>query len=350
MDRRERQRRRPARSVPVLALLGYYAGLVAVAAALMWLVPGAHDALNAPIAAGSAAVTELVTGRGSSAAIGAMPWGGPMGRLGLTIFATLGALLLALPVAGVHMFTRRLRYDASLVQSIIMLPIVVAGVVLVVKNSLALAFALAGIVAGVRFRQKLKEPQDAVYVLLALGIGLAAGVQALDVALAVSLVFNLVVLGLWRYDLGAAYTRGAQPMLATGDTSLIFARSADDRAEVRRSVADAVDGMEMDGILIVHATDEDAARHGTEVSLSGVAKDWRMLDTVIEKNGLARFDVLVLLDRGEDPVDLLGELEERWSAHIAAVEYVPHRVRKAKEKKKKKEKEEEDEDDEDDDD
>ena len=31
-------------------------------------------------------------------------------------------------------------------------------------NSLALAFALAGIVAGVRFRQKLNEPKDAVYV------------------------------------------------------------------------------------------------------------------------------------------------------------------------------------------
>src|SRR5690606_41772815 len=90
------------------------------------------------------------------------------------------ALQLALPVAGVHMFTRRLRYDPSLVQAIIVLPIVVAGVVMVVKNSLPLAFALAGIVAGVRFRQKLEEPEDAVYVLLSLGIGLAAGVQALD--------------------------------------------------------------------------------------------------------------------------------------------------------------------------
>ena len=326
-ERRERPRRRPARSVPLLGFLGYYAVLLAVAALLMWLVPGTQHALNAPIAAGSESVTDLVTGRGSASGVELNPWGGPLARLGLTWFAALGALLLALPVAWVHMFTRRLRFDASLVQSIIMLPIVVAGVVLVVKNSLALAFALAGIVAGVRFRQKLKEPQDAVYVLLALGIGLAAGVQALDVALSVSLIFNLVVLGLWRYDLATVTTGGSQPMLATGDMSLIVARSADDRERVRLASENAAAGMDLDGILIVHATDADAALHGVEVSLSGVAKKWRVLDQVIEANGLIRLDVLVLLDRGEDPVELLGELEERWSAHIAAAEYVPHRVR-----------------------
>src|SRR5690606_33056457 len=121
--------------------------------------------------------------------------------------------------AGIYMHTRRLRYDPSLVQTMIVLPIVVAGVVLVVKNSLALAFALAGIVAGVRFRQKLNEPKDAVYVLLSLGLGLAAAVHALDIALALSLAFNLVVLGLWRFDYGTMTGTGA--VLSMGDTDLL---------------------------------------------------------------------------------------------------------------------------------
>ncbi len=317
-----------ARAIPLIKLLGYYALLVAIAAVLMWLVPATRQAINAPVAEGTVGVgTELVTGRSSSVAVGAMPWGGPWARLGLAAFASLGALLLTLPVAWTHMFTRRLRYDPSLVQAIIVLPIVVAGVVLVVKNSLALAFALAGIVAGVRFRQKLNEPQDAVYVLLSLGIGLAAGVQALDVALAVSLIFNVVVLELWRYDLGAIYAPGARAVLATGDTSLIVARRSEDRQAIRDRVAMHATRMDMDGILVVHATNADAARHGLEVTLGTWAKDWRMLESVDEGDGITRIDVVMHLSKDEDPVELLGELEERWSGYIAAAEYIPHRVR-----------------------
>lgn len=326
-------RGRPARSVPILRLLVYYVVVIAAALLLMWLVPATRDAIIAPISAGGGELGEFVTGRSSAATAqtAPLPWGGPWGRLGLTIFAAFGAFVLALPVAWVHMFTRRLRYDPSLVQSVVILPIVVAGVVLVVKNSLALAFALAGIVAGVRFRQKLSEPQEAVYVLLALGIGLAAGVQALDVALAVSLLFNVVVLALWRYDLGSMYAPGGQPMLATGDTSLVIGRRAMDRDALGERLAADAAGMDLDGILVVHATNPDAAEHGLEVSLGTRAKDWRMLPPIAEGKGMSRMNVLVRLAKDEDPVELLGELEERWSAYIAAAEYIPHRVRKDEE-------------------
>jgi hypothetical protein len=91
---------------------------------------------------------------------------------------------------------------------VIILPIVVAGIALVVKNSLALAFSLAGIVAAVRFRNTLKDPRDAVYIFLVIAIGLSAGVQALDVALAMSLAFNFVVLLVWKHNVGRS-TAGA---------------------------------------------------------------------------------------------------------------------------------------------
>ncbi len=323
----KRMRGRRVRAVPLLRLLGYYAVLIALGLLLIWLFPESRRAIAAPITEGGASITgrssamELATGDVG----GLPPAGGERGRLFLAAFAGVGALLLALPVAGVHMFTRRLRYDPSLVQAIIVLPIVVAGVVLVVKNSLALAFALAGIVAGVRFRQKLEEPEDAVYVLLALGIGLAAGVQALDVALAVSLLFNLVVLVLWRYDIGAL--AGAKLLLATGDTSLIVARRAEDRRAVWERVAREAEDMEMDGIVIVHASNVDAAKNALEITLTPRARDWRVLPPVEEKQGIQRIDVLVSLKKNEDPVSLLAELEERWSAYIAASEYVPHRIR-----------------------
>src|SRR5688572_2146051 len=78
------------------------------------------------------------------------------------------AALVALPVGWLYILTRQKKgFRQSLVQSMIILPMVVAGVVVLVKNSLALAFALAGIVAAVRFRNTLEDSKDAVYIFLA---------------------------------------------------------------------------------------------------------------------------------------------------------------------------------------
>ena len=69
------------------------------------------------------------------------------------------------------------------------LPGVVASIVLVVQYSLALAFALAGIVAGVQFRRALQDTFDALFILVAIGTGIAAGVGALEVAVVMSVFF-----------------------------------------------------------------------------------------------------------------------------------------------------------------
>jgi hypothetical protein len=209
----------------------------------------------------------------------------------------------------------------------VMLPMVVAGVVLVVKNSLALAFALAGIVAGVRFRQKLSEPKEAVYVLLALGVGLAAGVQALDIALAVSLAFNVVALALWRWDVGSLAPRRAVPLLAVGDTRLLQGDSREERRAAHARAVTVAGDMNTDGMLVVLAEDADAARHGVEVSLVGLASEWRLTRPTPAPDGLFRFEVLLRMREKADPLELLGELEERWGAHIKAAEYIPFRRR-----------------------
>ncbi len=67
--------------------------------------------------------------------------------------AMLSAVALSLPVAWIYVLTRAKRgYDQSVVHLLIVLPLVVAGIVVLVQDSLALAFSLAGIVAAVRFR------------------------------------------------------------------------------------------------------------------------------------------------------------------------------------------------------
>jgi polyphosphate kinase len=127
-----------------------------------------------------------------------------------TLLAMVGALLVVLPVAWVYTLTKeRQRYDQSLVQTVIVLPIAVAGITIIVANSIALAFSLAGIVAAVRFRNTLKDTKDAVYVFLAIGVGLAAGVQALDMAFVMSATYNVVILGLWKANFGGIYSESA---------------------------------------------------------------------------------------------------------------------------------------------
>src|SRR5881394_636197 len=118
--------------------------------------------------------------------------------------AMLSGLALMCPVAWAYMRTKpKVRYDASLVQTVIVLPVVISGVVLIVRDSVALAFSLAGIVAAVRFRNTLKDTKDAVYIFLAIAVGLAAGVQSFSVGFVVTVIFLLVVLILWRFDVGS---------------------------------------------------------------------------------------------------------------------------------------------------
>jgi hypothetical protein len=312
------------RSFPLFGLLLYYAALVAVGSALIAFVPGFREALVAPITQPSAnQITDLVTGGHPEGVTGpSVPWSGLVGRGALALTAMLWALAVVLPVCWVLMRTRRLRYDPSLVHTLIVLPLVVAGVVLVVKNSLALAFALAGIVAGVRFRQSLEEPEEAVYVLLALGIGLAAGVQALDVALVMSMGFTLVVMTFWRFDIGAIYAKGRGAQLTIGDASLLPRSSRDAAKEILDREKAVADGMKPDGLLVVRAVDQEAARRAVETVVSRLASEFRMTDPTRD-NGMSRFETLVKLKKDADPAELVSELEARWSEDIAAAEYVP---------------------------
>ena len=125
------------------------------------------------------------------------------GSLVWFIVAILGAVLLMVPVSWTYLAIRdRDKLDQALLESIIILPVAVTGIVLVVHNSLALAFSLAGVVAGVRFRHTLKSTADSLFIFMAVGVGLAAGIGQLIIALVMTVIFNYVFLLLWSLDYG----------------------------------------------------------------------------------------------------------------------------------------------------
>jgi hypothetical protein len=119
------------------------------------------------------------------------------------VVAIVSAILVSLPVSWVYMQVRSGEdYDQSLVNTIIVLPMVVTGIVVIVQNSLALAFALAGIAGAVRFRNSLKSSGDALFILLSVGIGLAAGIGAIELAAVISIAFNYTFVLLWITEYG----------------------------------------------------------------------------------------------------------------------------------------------------
>jgi hypothetical protein len=230
------------------------------------------------------------------------------GTLALTVaVAMLAAVLLSLPVAWVYLVTRAKRgYQQSVVQLLIILPAVVAGIVIMVKYSLALAFSLAGIVAAVRFRNTLDDSKDAVYVFLATGIGLAAAVN-LPVAAVLSIGFNATVLVLWYSDFGQApmeldgriaerRLRRAKQLARTGT----FVARLDDEI-FRNMTRDQLEGVADRAWRRAHNADDDASpvpemrlrirchdvatmRSAIEPRLAEYTKQWRAASVTVEND------------------------------------------------------------------
>ncbi|HEX9893419.1 MAG TPA: DUF4956 domain-containing protein, partial [Gemmatimonadales bacterium] len=186
---------------PLLRVTIYYVILGGVAVLLVRLAPGVAE--------------RIVSGSGLPMDVGQFPPGaaadstiqlttGARDRVSLTvILAMIVSSLLMLPVVWVYIHTRMKKgYQQSLVQTILMLPLVVAGTVILVKDSIPLAFSLGGIVGAVAFRNRLEDTKDAVYVFLSIAVGLACGILAFHIAVSLSLFFNLVVLALWYTDFG----------------------------------------------------------------------------------------------------------------------------------------------------
>ncbi len=134
------------------------------------------------------------------------------------MIASIGAMLLAIPISWTYFITSRARrIDQSFLQTIMVLPLLVTGIAMIVLNSIALAFSLAGVVAAVRFRFSLAQPSDAMYIFVAIGIGLGSGIGALGIAYVISLTFVMVTLVIWKLEYGKTLAGPFLTMLTRRD-------------------------------------------------------------------------------------------------------------------------------------
>jgi uncharacterized membrane protein YhiD involved in acid resistance len=119
------------------------------------------------------------------------------------LLASASAAIFTVPISWAYFITSRSRrIDQSFLQTIMILPIVVTGIAMIVVNSIALAFSLAGVVAAVRFRFSLSQPSDAMYIFVAIAIGLGCGIGAVGVSCVISFTFVLATLIIWKLEYG----------------------------------------------------------------------------------------------------------------------------------------------------
>ncbi|HEX9309482.1 MAG TPA: DUF4956 domain-containing protein [Gemmatimonadaceae bacterium] len=294
---------------PSRRLLAYYGVLAIIVLLIAYFFPSALQRVAAKgladVAQGPTVLTDALN-EGSASVIGFGP--GTLGDLAATtLFILIGTLALMLPVTWVYMSARPVPgHNQSIVQTLIILPLVVAGIVFIVQNSLALAFSLAGVMAAVRFRTTLRDTRDLVYIFLGIVVGFSAGVQSLAVGALISIVFNFVLLFTWRYDYGrnvltpTAASQWSGPLntlaSATGeqeipDRDLVLSLTpekaeelADRFKRVRNVLGKKKKKPRFDSVLTVTSNDVPAAQSLVEKVLAKKTKRWD-LDEVVTNTG-----------------------------------------------------------------
>ena len=148
------------------------------------------------------------------------------------VYAMSATLLLMLPVSWVYkaIHTDSV-YDHSIDTTTLVLPAVVAGIVTVVQHSLALAFSLAGIVAGGRFRRALSDTFDTLFILASIGVGIAAGVKSLEIAVVLTVFFNYASIAVCAFGDGLESQHVVQRKLERKARKAAKARERDTQAD-----------------------------------------------------------------------------------------------------------------------
>ena len=336
---------------PVVRVAAYYV-LLATGTALVWQVFPAVAAVFsaerlAEVSSSATQADPLLEALEGSPPVMAPP----LALAATTAMCMIGAFLLMLPVSWVYIVTRQKKgFRQSVVQTLIILPIVVAGVVLLVKNSIALAFSLGGIVAAVSFRNTLRDTKDAVYIFLAIGVGLAAGVQVMSAAAVMSFLFNVVVLVFWYTDFGRApahlegprAARRLERSLALANRTGAFVAQLDQQilksmspeqlqALAQRARRRAGDGAldtpkppkaakPLNTVLRVQSPDPESARPQIEAVLADQAKAWRFAGVQRDAAGAAVLEYRLRLRKSVPAPVLTGELRARLGSRATGVE------------------------------
>jgi hypothetical protein len=268
----------------------------------------------------------------------------------VTLWSLLSTFIFVLPIGWVYMLTKRKEgIDPSLVQTIIVLAMVVCGVMMLVQDNLARAFGLVGVVAAVRFRNTLKDTKDAVYVFLAIGIGMGCGLRAYHIAVWLSIVLCSVMYLLWKFRVGRAAAgievsafanvakpeqkkdkkknKGNAPTVALSGASQ---KRIDENIEQRERLkhlanllADKNKGIKKpNAALIVRATSAAEAQYRLNKALMKDGQPWHLAGASFSEQDGGKLEYLGRVDQSTSPATLVETLRQSGKPYVRDVEFI----------------------------
>ncbi len=329
----------------VAKLLAYYGALFFAGYASQTYLP---DAIATRISAMIAPMISVAPADGSvfptsrSGSLGGAVTSGHDIAL-LALFVCTVSILLAMPMAWTYMHTRKAKgYQQSVVHTIVLMPAIVAAISVLVRNNFALAFALAGIVAAVRFRTNLEDSKDAVFIFAVSALGLACGVH-IEFAAVLSFMFSALALALWYSDFGRTppalegqrADESMQRALAIANRTSQFVARIDrevlggmapaqlealaTRVRKRRSEVLGDDGPDsFDGELMLEISDLEAGQRVLEAVLKERTKRFALLRSE-DKDGTTALAYGIKLRRGVRLNELAVIVERECNPFVASV-------------------------------
>lgn len=128
--------------------------------------------------------------------------------LGITAIIIVTSALLGFGVSLLYTYTNKNKgYAKNFVITLIILPVVISTIILLVENSIARAFSLAGAFALIRFRSAPGDPIDISYIFFTLAIGLACGIGYIGYAIVFAILLSIILLILHFTKYGDAKNR-----------------------------------------------------------------------------------------------------------------------------------------------
>jgi hypothetical protein len=271
----------------------------------------------------------------------------------VTLWSLLSTFIFVMPIGWVYMLTKREEgIDPSLVQTIIVLGMVVCGVMMLVQDNLARAFGLVGVVAAVRFRNTLKDTKDAVYVFLAIGIGMGCGLRAYHIAVWLSIVMCTVMYVLWKFRVGraaaglevSALTEASEPekkkdkkdkkknrekesaAVLSGASLKRIEENLEQTERLRRLanlLADKNKGIKKpNAALIIRATSAAEAQHRLDRVLTGDGQAWHLASASFSAQDGGKLEYLGRMAQTSGPGELIESLRQAGKPYVRDVEFI----------------------------
>ena len=111
------------------------------------------------------------------------------------------SFLLSAGIGWVYRFTHRnVSYSQSYVQTLVILGMLIALIMLVVGSNIARAFALVGALSVVRFRNAIKETRDVGFIFLVMGVGMAVGTRFYTLGIVAAVAISLIIVVMYRFN------------------------------------------------------------------------------------------------------------------------------------------------------